>query len=178
MKRHHITLGARTTADGVVTSASSLISINGARIALEGDKINCPACNSTGLIQCIGPRVSERFNSKQVALENDLCMCKCATPPRLRPNQTCKYQLIDGTSTYWVAAQDRAEGKHGAAFDQRFLLLDSMTSIPLARQAYRLKHGDTVVEGVTDEDGYTMPIPTGDGSASVEWTILGDDSRG
>lgn len=85
-------------------------------------------------------------------------------------HRQCQY-LLGGT-------ENRAEGKHGAAFDQRFLLLDSMTSIPLARQAYRLKHGDTIVEGVTDDDGYTMPIPTGDGSATVEWTILGDDNRG
>lgn len=121
MKRHHITLGARTTANGAVTSASSLISINGVRVALEGDEINCPACNSTGLIQCIGPRVSERFNGKQVALENDLCMCRCATPPRLLPNQTRRYQFIDSGSTHWVAPKIRAEGKHGAGFDQRVL---------------------------------------------------------
>lgn len=63
-------------------------------------------------------------------------------------------------------------------FDQRFLLLDSMTSIPLARQPYRLKHGNTIVEGISDEDGYTMPIPTGDSSATVEWTVFGDDAHG
>jgi uncharacterized Zn-binding protein involved in type VI secretion len=178
MKRHHINLGARTTADGVVTSASSLISINGVRIALEGDEISCHTCGGTGVIRCIGPRISERFNGRNVALENDLRMCNCPSPPRLLANQTHKCQHVDGTNTHWVAPQNRAEGNHGAGFDQRFLLLDSVTSIPLARQPYRLKHGNTIVEGISDEDGYTMPIPTGDSSATVEWTVLGEDPHG
>lgn len=99
MKRHHITLGARTTADGVVTSATSLLSIDGVRIALEGDEIHCKTCSSTGLIRCIGPRVSEQFNGKPVALENDLCVCQCISHPRLLPSQTSRFQLVDEAST-------------------------------------------------------------------------------
>lgn len=70
------------------------------------------------------------------------------------------------------------ERKHGAAYDQRFLLLDSMTGVPLARQPYRLRHQGMVVEGLTDEDGYTRPIPTGNRSDIVEWSILGEDQHG
>ncbi len=95
MKRHHITLGAPTTADGTVTSASALVSINGVRVALEGDTIACRTCGSTGVIRCVGPRIPERYNGKQVALENDLCICKCPRPPRLVANQTIKAQCID-----------------------------------------------------------------------------------
>ncbi|MGJ7915848.1 PAAR domain-containing protein [Massilia sp. LXY-6] len=95
MKRHHITLGAGTTADGVVTSATSLLSIDGRHMALEGDEIRCHTCGSTGLIQCIGPRLPEQFNGKQVALENDLCMCQCVPHPRLLPSQTQRYQYVD-----------------------------------------------------------------------------------
>lgn len=99
MKRHHITLGARTTADGIVTSATSPISIEGARIALEGDEIRCDTCGSTGLIQCIGPRVPEQWNGKQVALENDLCICQCVPHPRLLSNQVQRFQFVDAAST-------------------------------------------------------------------------------
>ena len=95
MKRHHITLGAPTTADGTVTSASALASINGVRVALEGDTVACPTCGSTGVIRCVGPRIPERYNGKQVALENDLCICNCPRPPRLVANQTIKAQFID-----------------------------------------------------------------------------------
>jgi uncharacterized Zn-binding protein involved in type VI secretion len=168
MKRHHITLGARTTADGLVTSATSMLSIDGARMALEGDEVRCNTCGGTGLIQCIGPRLPEQFNGKQVALENDLCVCQCVPHPRLLPSQTRKFQFVDAADTEWVAPANRGKGKHGAAYDQRFLLLDNMTGVPLARQPYRLKHGASVVEGVTDEDGYTSPIPTGEGSDIVE----------
>ena len=95
MKRHLITLGARTTADGVVTSASSFMSVGGARIALEGDEVSCHACGSTGLIRCTGPRTPERFNGRLLALENDECVCNCATPPRLLPGQFLRYQTVE-----------------------------------------------------------------------------------
>jgi uncharacterized Zn-binding protein involved in type VI secretion len=95
MKRHLITLGARTTADGVVTSASSTISINGARVALEGDEVSCHTCGATGTIRCIGPRTPERFDGRLAALENDECICNCPTPPRLMPSQQLRYQTVD-----------------------------------------------------------------------------------
>jgi uncharacterized Zn-binding protein involved in type VI secretion len=95
MKRHLITLGASTTADGVVTSASSAISIAGARVALEGDEVSCHTCGATGTIRCTGPRTPERFDGKLVALENDECICNCATPPKLIPGQHLRYQVVD-----------------------------------------------------------------------------------
>lgn len=95
LKRYHITLGATTTADGTVTSASSMLSIDGVRIALEGDKVSCPSCHSEGLIKADGPRLSERFNNRQVALNDDLCICNCNPPPRLVHKQTRKCQAID-----------------------------------------------------------------------------------
>ena len=98
MKRHLITLGARTTANGVVTSASSRMTIDGARVAVEGDEVSCHACGSTGLIRCTGPRTPERFNGRLVALENDECVCNCATPPRLLPSQHLRYQNVDDSS--------------------------------------------------------------------------------
>lgn len=94
MKRHLITLGARTTADGVVTTASSTISINGARVALEGDEVSCHTCGATGTIRCTGPRTPERFDGRLTALENDECVCNCSTPPRLIPSQHLRYQAV------------------------------------------------------------------------------------
>ena len=98
MRRHHITQGARTTADGIVTSASSAVSINGARLALEGDDVSCHACGCTGTIRCTGPRTAERYNGKAVALEGDLCICSCVTPPTLLPSQDFRYQALDDTA--------------------------------------------------------------------------------
>jgi uncharacterized Zn-binding protein involved in type VI secretion len=95
MKRHLITLGASTTANGVVTSASSAISIDGARVALEGDEVSCHACGGTGTIRCTGPRTPERFDGKLLALENDECVCSCPAPPKLLPSQRLRYQMVD-----------------------------------------------------------------------------------
>lgn len=91
-QRYLITLGAGTTAGGKVTSASSARSVNGARVAVEGDQVQCPQCHSMGVIQPDGPRLGERCNGKQVALHDDLCLCKCDPPPRLVANQALACQ--------------------------------------------------------------------------------------
>jgi uncharacterized Zn-binding protein involved in type VI secretion len=98
MKRHLITLGARTTADGVVTSASSAMTIDGARVALEGDEVSCHTCGGTGTIRCTGARTPERFDGRLVALENDDCVCNCAPPPKLVPTQRLRYQMVDDST--------------------------------------------------------------------------------
>lgn len=94
MKRYHITLGASTTAGGKVITASSCCSIDGVKVAVEGDKIVCPACKSQGSIRIFGPRIPESWNGKQVALQDDLCVCKCPSPPKLVANQSLKCQVV------------------------------------------------------------------------------------
>jgi uncharacterized Zn-binding protein involved in type VI secretion len=94
MKRYHITLGARTTAGGTVITASSLASINGAPMAIEGDAVSCPSCHSEGVIVCVGPRLPDHWNGKQYALQDDLCVCKCVPAPRLVANQALKCQHV------------------------------------------------------------------------------------
>lgn len=95
MKRYHITLGARTTAGGSVTTASSLASIDGARMALEGDKVSCPRCHSDGVIVCAGPRLPDEWEGRRYALQDDLCVCKCDPAPRLVATQTWKCQHVE-----------------------------------------------------------------------------------
>lgn len=97
MRRYTITLGASTTAGGKVITASANGSINGVQIALENDLIFCPACKSQGKILCVGSRIPETWNGRQVALGDDLCMCACSMPPKLVPNQTLRSQVIEGS---------------------------------------------------------------------------------
>ncbi len=57
--------------------------------AYDGAQISCPACKSTGKISCVGPRRPFGLsNGKQIAMENDLCICKCSVPPKLIASQT------------------------------------------------------------------------------------------
>lgn len=94
MQRYHITVGARTTAGGTVTSGSSRSTINDQPMAREGDEVDCPACASTGRIVCDGLHLSETIDGREAALDGDLCRCLCSPPPRLIANQTLRSQTI------------------------------------------------------------------------------------
>ena len=135
MKRHTITLGASTTAGGKVISASSTCSINGVEVALEGDSVFCPACKATGVITCVDPRIPETWNGKKIALEHDLCRCKCQKLPRLLPNQWLKYQNLSGASESNTSSDGLAntttDGNAQSMFDDKFVLLDEATGQPL-----------------------------------------------
>ena len=93
-KRYLITLGAATSAGGKVTSSGSLRRIGGVAVALEGDTVHCPQCGRDGVIRLDGPRLLERWNGRQVALEDDLCDCGCHPPPRLIPSQRTVWQDV------------------------------------------------------------------------------------
>lgn len=161
MKRHTITLGASTTAGGKVISASSHGSINGVKIALEEDVIFCPACKSQGKIVCTGPRIPETWNGKNVALENDLCLCGCPSPPKLVPNQSVRYQVIGESETdkpqvavTSVAGESPANAE--GLFDDRYVLIDDETGEPLVKAEYALMRESGAVEfGTTDSQGHT-----------------------
>jgi uncharacterized Zn-binding protein involved in type VI secretion len=98
MLRHHITLGASTTAGGRVVAASARWTICGRAVALEGDAVACPACKSVGTIQCIGPRLVELYDGRAVALEHDLCACQCPVAPSLLADQSQSSQTIEGAA--------------------------------------------------------------------------------
>jgi uncharacterized Zn-binding protein involved in type VI secretion len=94
LKRYLITLGAGTTTGGTVTATHSSKAVNSVKVALEGDKVWCPQCNSEGVIKAHGPRLSDLFYGRQVALQDDLCICKCSPPPRLVATQSVVCQAI------------------------------------------------------------------------------------
>jgi uncharacterized Zn-binding protein involved in type VI secretion len=164
MKRHTITEGATTTAGGKVTGASSLGAINGARIALEKDTVYCPACKSTGHIVCAGARLEERWNGIQVALEDDLCVCKCHPYPRLISSQTVRYQVVsDDAGSQKVTQGSETTSKAAAveqpaSYDQHFHVKDEAGQ-PLADFPYVIElSSGRRVEGRTDRDGKTATV--------------------
>jgi uncharacterized Zn-binding protein involved in type VI secretion len=185
MQRYHITLGADTSVGGKVISASSCCSIDGVIVALEGDVIFCPACKSPGKIKIFGPRIPESWNGKQVALQDDLCVCKCTPPPRLIANQQRKYQVVGGgedggihdstAAATQVASAARAAEQVTALGDEERIalrLMDDVTQAPLVSHRYRLELGGKVIEGVTDGCGYTQPLNAAERAQLVAWHIL------
>lgn len=148
MKRYHITLGASTTAGGKVISASSRSTIDGVSIALEGDLIACKVCKSTGHILCIGPRIPEIWNGKQVALEDDLCICACTPAPRLKPAQGVRYQTLAN-----LGLDDTEE-----IMEQYFAILDE-NGKPIDGYHYDLYQDDTLhTNAASFTEGKTVVI--------------------
>ncbi|MDE1004903.1 MAG: PAAR domain-containing protein [Paraburkholderia fungorum] len=88
MKRYLILDGDHTTVSGTVRAQPTALSLSGRHIAHEGDDVVCPACNSTGKIKCDGQRLTMPGpDGRRTALSDDLCICKCDSPPRLVASQ-------------------------------------------------------------------------------------------
>lgn len=162
-----------------MTSAGSFKSINGAKAALEGDKVWCPKCGSEGVIMLDGPRLTSTCNGKPYALNDDLCMCKCSPPPRLVAAQNLALQRID---TDWHADQSAAAAETAAKRNTvapsatepegvPILLLDPDTHEPLKQRPYRLQLTDKVVEGTTDQHGATRPLSVSERASLVTWHV-------
>jgi uncharacterized Zn-binding protein involved in type VI secretion len=163
MRRYTITLGASTTAGGKVISASSDGSIGGMPIALEGDLVTCPVCKTAGKIQCVGPRIPETWNGKNVALENDLCICRCANAPKLLPNQNLRCQVIKDAGRALSHPVDAAVARGAPAhvFTDRFVLVDEYDGTPLARREYAVVRASGKLEfGTSDAQGHTHLLST------------------
>lgn len=111
MRRYHIVEGDKTTADGVVqphTGAGATFKWHGKTKSYVGDKVNCPACKSTGIIQASGSRLSFNVHQLMPALDGDLCICKCSPPPKLVHSQTVFYQDV----TSGIADTNNATSTH------------------------------------------------------------------
>lgn len=147
LTRYHITLGAQTTAGGVVQTASTNSMIDGLAMAVEGDLVDCPSCGVQGVIQAAQPRLSDTFDGKQVALSDDLCICRCKPPPKLVANQHLECQMF--TLADIEAAAQAAE----RAGDQR------MTAAQVARET----HDERPRLVAASIDGVPYFIETADG---------------
>ncbi|WP_322092448.1 PAAR domain-containing protein [Paraburkholderia bannensis] len=96
MRRKMIVEGDKTTKDGVVVTGDATMTSGGRPLAYVGAEVSCPACNSTGKIANVMPYMPMTFCSgKQVALENDVCLCKCDPPPKLIASQSDMVMLLE-----------------------------------------------------------------------------------
>ena len=174
MRRYTITLGARTTAGGSVVTASGSGTIEGVPIALEGDLIQCPVCKSSGKILCVGPRIPEISDGRHVALENDLCVCRCTPMPRLLTIQTMRSQVIKDTGRALAGGGPRDTAaalprREMGAFNERFVLLDHETGAPLPNKEYAVVRASGMLEfGTSDAQGRTHLLSNTADAESVE----------
>jgi len=88
MNRRFIRKGDKTTCNGVVEDGIENSSFQGQPLAYLGGRVHCPACGTHGVIISDGAPRTMTVRGKQVALENDLCQCKCEPLPKLIASQT------------------------------------------------------------------------------------------
>lgn len=92
MRRYDILKGDTTTVGGVVQAGDGRDLIGEREQAYENDPVWCPACKTMGKIMCDGARISTTApDGRQAALSDDLCVCKCPTPPRLVASQSVSF---------------------------------------------------------------------------------------
>nr|WP_080421678.1 PAAR domain-containing protein [Burkholderia ubonensis] len=96
MRRYFIVIGDKTTSDGVVLEGEERTKNHGKALSYHGARVYCPACKSEGHIVADGPSRPMLLHGKQVALEDDLCICNCSPPPRLIRSQTNAYMSFEG----------------------------------------------------------------------------------
>jgi uncharacterized Zn-binding protein involved in type VI secretion len=163
-------IGDKTTSGGVVVEGFSNATHFGTGITYIGASVYCPAYESTGhIIPNGGHRLPMNWYGKQPALEGDLCLCKCGTPPSILASQHSAVVGEDDRARALKANTSNLAALSAVSlntFDERFRLVDGSTGAPLAGIAYRALSGGTLLaSGVTDHDGQTKRISTQRGQA-------------
>jgi uncharacterized Zn-binding protein involved in type VI secretion len=178
LDRYFITLGATTTKGGKVTSGSRFRTIDAVPVAVVGDTCWCPGCRSEGVIVPDGPRLDETVDGRLIALQDDLCACKCNPPPRLVAAQTLMCQSIDSDwyAGKLAAAAEAAAHANAAALDAGdadtlpLVLVDPDTLEPLETGSYRLGlAGGPVVD--TLDRGRTNPLSAAERAGVLAWHL-------
>jgi len=184
--RYFICHGDLTTAGGIVNATGSHMPIYGRSVALEGDSVQCPACKSTGHIQCAPPmRPITGHANKQLSVGGDLCICGCQPPPRLIASQN---QASAGFSAAEVATTSGASAwlahvggdlvAHGYTFD-RFVVIKDEAGHPVRNIPYRITLADgKQIEGITNEAGQTQKVfSTTAQTATIEAPYYGNPTH-
>ena len=87
MTRKFIRKGDKTDRSGIVMDGITQSLFQGEPLAYLGASVQCPACGTQGIIISDGSPRTMTVMGKQVALENDLCQCKCDPLPKLLASQ-------------------------------------------------------------------------------------------
>ena len=87
MTRKFIRKGDKTDRSGIVMDGITQSLFQGEPLAYLGASVQCPACGTQGIVISDGSPRTMTVMGKQVALENDLCQCKCDPLPKLLASQ-------------------------------------------------------------------------------------------
>ena len=136
--------GDTTTVHGTVQARPQQypVTLDGKHACFEGDPVFCPACKSTGITKCVPPfRRSTGPDGRQGNLDGDLCLCKCAVPPRLVARF---HNSTMGFSSNEIMSMPAAAGWMAYAghtrplsrYDEFFVVHDSANGLPVQGFCY------------------------------------------
>lgn len=163
MGRDWIVKGDTTSHGGTVLDGDSIFTADGKPVARVGDPVACPRCKGVFPIVSGGANLIGS-NGKQVARHGDTTACGATLMSGQQIHGT--WLEANGAPTSPLPAPEVHE-----TFDQRFRVMDEVTKLPLAGQPYRLHFKEQVLEGVTDQDGYTLRLAASD-PAAVRLEVL------
>ena len=175
MLRKIVVVGDKPSSGGAILPDKNAIFTlgDGHKAALIGGPVKCDGCKSTGEIaKAGGPR---RINFMgEVALENDIVICKCPQSPTLIAslNHTATYDDEGGavaagvvagavaTAAAGTAAAGTVDASTSTRYDEQIKFLLS-SGAALAGVAYTLTLDDgKEIRGTTDADGKTARVET------------------
>ncbi|MFW6855418.1 PAAR domain-containing protein [Burkholderia gladioli] len=115
MRRVYLLVGDKSVVGGVITEGLPGMTNNGRAISFVGATVACPVCQSPGHIVATGSRLPGEMFGKQVALDGDVCACKCVPPPRMMASDATMWQDVDGDAAAASSSADIAGIAAGAA---------------------------------------------------------------
>lgn len=173
--RYACCVGDKTTTGGEILGLPEMQStINGMRVALDGDPVTCPACGTTGAIVCIPPHQNVDFFGKLQALSGDLVKCACAVSPRLIHSQELCVHSFESDERPPASAtrpNDQRSGRTVQGYQRWFCITDAETGLPLANTLCVVSIGGQSAELTTDSDGYIQVLADGPHAINVHATF-------
>ena len=198
MGRPYIRLGDSTSHGGTVISATARMTIDGIPVARLGDQCTCPIPYHYNCVIVEGD-MNNVFDGIPVALEGHKTSCGAT----LIPSQVTRAHASPlgsgagggagagsgGASTGGGAgagsgsasaaggptsASSSADSQTKSAFDRKFQLTDFEDGTIHVNQKYRITTSQGVFEGVTDSQGLTQNVGTGESEGDMDIALIGD----
>jgi len=158
----YITVGAKTSHGGTVISGSPHTTHNGIPVARKGDKVICKKCKKVTTI--LSGDASFVVDGAPIARGGDVTSCgaKLIAIQQAFAESDFDVGSIAQAAPLVFAKSDMSdlfsEAVVNETYDDKFQLLDKITQQPLSYVKYRLDYDGKLVEGQTDEDGFTEII--------------------
>lgn len=183
MRRRIAVVGDTLTSGGQILDYEQKTGFrfHGHKTALIGGLAYCASCKSTGAITKAGGPYRIRYHTAhEAALDRDIVLCKCPTPPAIIATLAGESWVEDRDREYTAAANPlaaRANSSNNTSdqYDEQFTLRDGNgRALPGTYYTVRLPSG-ALRHGITDSHGCTTRYET-DGTCSVR-IILATNRR-